>query len=902
MPAASQDRSSPVRTSRLKRLGIKLLVALVVLYALYEIFMAWVNIRTNVLWYRSVDAGSVYGTVLGTQILLFTLVGVLTALAVGASLLLVIRHRPRFRPNPQRHKWRHRYLRFEKRYRLWVVVVVALFLGVRLGTRATHRWQAFLMWRHAEPFGQTDPQFHRDLSYYVSVLPFHQAVVGWLTSIVVTCLVVTLVAAYLYGALRIRGRGRKLTPALKAQISVLLGLYLLLKAASYWLSRYSLTTSNRGPVTGLSYTDVHATLPGLTVLVVIALLAGLLLIANAWLGRLRWIAVGVGGMLVAALLFGTVWPSLVYRFREQPSASTLDRPSIEHNQAATMKAFGLDHDITTQEYGAAGSTPTTTSVARARRTAQIRLLDPNQMTPTFNNKQEIQAFYQFKSPLDIAHYPLGARDQDIAIAARELNLSGISRSSWSNNHLIYTHGYGVVAAPTDEMDQKTGTPIFINGGLPPVNQIPVDVPQIYFGQHAPSYSIVGQPKGSTTNVEFDHPSTNGGSNGVHNTYQGAGGVPIGSRLTRLLYAVKLGDPNIFFSSGINSGSQLLTVRDPRNRVSKVAPWLTLDGDVYPALVDGRVQWIVDGYTSSANYPDSQQINLHQATANSLTNATGITSQPNKRVNYLHNSVKAVVDAYSGKVTLYSWNQAAQPDPILQTWENAFPGLVQPESSIPASLLPHLRYPQDLFDVQRSLLTQYHVADASDFYNGADFWKIPNDPTLAATKTLNGGGIGNGASPTLPSTYMSLSPTGDTAAQWALSSPMVTLNYRQLAGFLTVNAQPGPDYGTFTLLDFPAGQSVASPAQVQNDIESDNHIASALTLLRGNSKVVLGNLLTIPLDNKVLYVEPVYTEARGTNTYPKLSRVIAVYGDGQPAFKPTLNAALRLAIANDAERG
>ena len=736
MPAASQDRFSPVPTSRLKRLGIRLVVALFVLFLVYEAVMALVNIRTNVLWFHSVDNGSVYSTVLGAQILLFLVFGVLTALAVAGVLMLVVRTRPRFRPDPHRQKWRHRFLRFEKRWRVWLIVAIALYLGIRMGSRAAHRWQAYLMWRHAQPFHSTDPQFHRDLSYFTSVLPFHLAVVNILTSIVVTCLVATLIAGYLYGALRIRGRGRKLSPALKAQVSVLLGVYLLLKAASYWLGRFQLTTSNRGPVTGLSYTDVHATLPGLTILAVLAVVFGVLLIANAWLGRLRWIGVALGGMIVAALLFGTVWPSLVYRFREQPSASTLDRSSIEHNQAATLKAFGLDKDITTQEYGASGSAPTTTSVAQARRTAQIRLLDPNKLTPTFNNKQEIAPFYQFKSPLDIGHYPLGARDQDVAIAARELNLSGISRSSWSNNHLIYTHGYGVVAAPTDRMGE---TPDFINGDLPPVNQIPVKVPQIYFGQHSPSYSIVGQPPGSTKNVEFDHPSTNGGSNGVHNTYQGDGGVPIGSRLTRLLYAVKLRDPNIFFSSGINSGSQLLTVRDPRTRVAKVAPWLTLDGDVYPALVDGRVQWIVDGYTSSATYPDSQQVNLHQATSNSLTNATGIASQPNKKVNYLHNSVKAVVDAYTGQVTLYSWNQETQPDPVLQTWEDAFPGLVQPESSIPPALLPHLRYPQDLFDVQRSLLTQYHVADASDFYNGADFWKVPNDPTLAATKTLNGGG-------------------------------------------------------------------------------------------------------------------------------------------------------------------
>jgi uncharacterized membrane protein (UPF0182 family) len=883
-----------------KRLGIRLLVVLAVLYAAYRLFMALVNIRTNVLWYRSVDAGSVYDTVLRSQVLLFAVFGVLTTAAVAASLVLVIRHRPRFRPNPARHKWRARYLRFEKRYRLWLIGVVALYLGVRVGTRATHRWQSFLLWRHAQPFHQTDPQFHRDLSYYVAVLPFHKAVVGWLTSVVVTCLVVTLVAGYLYGALRIRGRGRKLTPALKAQLSVLLGLYLLVKAASYWLQRYSLTTSNRGPVTGLSYTDVHAVLPGLTVLTIVAVLAAVLLFANAWLGRLRWIAVALGGMLVAALVFGALLPTLVYKFREQPSASTVDRTLIERNQAATLQAFGLDKNVTTQEYGAPGTAPTTATVAKARRNAQIRLLDPNQLSPTFNNKQEIEAYYQFKTPLDLGHYLLDSRDQDVAIAARELNLSGISRSSWSNNHLIYTHGYGVVAAPTDEMDEKTGTPNFINGGMPPVNKLPVDVPQIYFGQHSPSYSIVGQPKGSTKNVEFDHPSTNGSPNGAHTTYTGDGGVPIGSRLTRLLYAVKLGDPNIFFSSGINSASQLLTVRDPRQRVSQVAPWLTLDGDVYPALVDGRVEWVVDGYTSSNTYADSQRINLHQATANSLTNARGIASQPSTHLNYMQNSVKAVVDAYTGQVSLYSWNQQNQPDPVLQTWESAFPGLVQPESSIPSALMPHLRYPQDLFDVQRSLLTQYHVTDPSDFYNGSDFWKIPNDPTLGATLTLNGSGPR--ASAAMPSAYMALSATGDGVARWAVSTPMVTLNYRDLAAFLSVNAQPGPDYGKFTLLDFPAGQSIESPAQIQNDIESDNAIARALTLQRGgNSKVVLGNLLTIPLDNKVLYVEPVYTQARAANSFPILRHVIAVYGDGQPAFEPTLDQALRQAIANDAAR-
>jgi uncharacterized protein len=906
VPTAPPERLLALTSPRWKRLAIRLVGVAIVVIALGYAFLAFVSIRTNVLWFRSVHADDVYGTILRAQILLFCVFGVLTALAVAASLLVVIRLRPKFRPDPGRHKWRARFIRYESRVRTALIVVIAVYLGVRAGSRATHRWQTYVMWRHAEPWHRTDPQFHRDISYYVSILPFHKMVVSYLSSIVVLCLVVTLVAGYLYGALRLRPRrsARRMTPAFKAQLSVLIGLFLLLKAASFWLSRYALSTSNRGPVTGLSYTDVHAVLPALTILVVVALLCAALLFANVGLGRLRWMALGVIGLYAASYVLGSLYPSLVHRYREQPSAATLDRTTIERNQAATLAAFGLDHQVTTQEFGtgASASTSAGTSAAAAQQTAQIRLLDPNQLTPTFNVKQELQAYYQFKSTLDIDHYPIGDHDQDVAIAVRELNLAGISRQTWANKHLVFTHGYGVVAAPTDQMDEKTGTPNFVNGGLPPQNQIPVDEPRIYFGQNSPGYSIVGRPKGSTKNLEFDYPSSNGGSQGARTTYDGGGGVPIGSRFTRFLYAVKLSDPNILFSSDVNSGSQLLTVRNPRQRVAQVAPWLTLDGDVYPAVVGGRVQWVVDGYTSSSNYPGSERVNLRNATTSSLTASGSTVPQPNTSVNYLQNSVKAVVDAYTGRVTLYEWNQDNQPDPLLKTWENAFPGLVQPESDIPQDLLSHLRYPQDLFDVQRLLLTQYHVSDPGDFYNGSAFWKVPSDPTVAATHSLNSGGKG-GASPSLPSAYMSLSPTGNGRAQYSLSTPMVTLNYRDLAGFLSVNSVPGPDYGKFTLLTFPSGQQFESPAQIQNDVESDNVISKALTLQRGgNSKVVLGNLLTIPLAGKVLYVEPVYTQAQGGNSFPILRHVIAVYGDGQPAFKPTLAAALTQAIANDSSSG
>ena len=423
------------------------------------------------------------------------------------------------------------------------------------------------------------------------------------------------------------------------------------------------------------------------------------------------------------------------------------------------------------------------------------------MSPTFNVEQQLQSYYNFKSTLDTGHYEVNGRPQDVALAVRQLRSSAIPSRSWVNSHLVYTHGYGVVAAPTTEVDPKTESPVFLDGGIPPRQQIRVSRPQVYFGQgFAPSsYAIVGQPRGSRQQLEFDHPGGGGSAKSVRTTYHGTGGVGIGSTLRRLLFAVQLHDPNILFSSEVNSASQLLTVRDPRARVAQVAPWLTLDGDVYPAVVNGQIKWIVDGYTTSSNFPESQLVNLHSATRTTLTANGASIAQPNTTVNYLHNSVKAVVDAYTGRVTLYQWNQRAQPDPLLKAWEGAFPGLVKPQSAITPALLAQLRYPTDLFNVQRTLLARYHVTKAPSFYSGNDFWTVPTDPTVAATSTINARSAAGVSSPPLPARYMSISADGYGPERYSLSSPMVTLNGHGLAAFVDVDSQPGPDYGKFTVL-------------------------------------------------------------------------------------------------------
>ncbi len=877
--------------SRLRRIALVVIGLVVVGYGLWYALRAFVSIETNLLWFRSITHESVYTRTLWTEVLLFAVFGVLMAAVVSYTLVVFYRYKPRFRPDPLRQRWRYYYSRLEKRLRVWLLAIIVVYFGVSMGARASGGWQTWLAWRNSTKVGQVDPQFHRDVSYFLFVYPLHRMVLTFLFRIVATAIIALLVTAWVYGSLRFRGPQPRMTPALRVQLSILLAAYAVLKAFGYWLDRYALATSNRGVVTGPSYTDVHAAIPGKTVLVFIAAVCAAILLASAVWSTRRLMALGVAVLAGSALIFGVIWPSVVQRFRDKPAASQLELKYIARNITATRDAFGLGN-ITTQTLPGTPTLSGASLSAQVGRNAQINLLDPNQLSPTFAVQQQVRSFYSFKSTLDIDRYPINGQLRDVAIAARELNTSGLPNSlSWTNSHLVYTHGYGVVAAPTDQLSAD-GVPAFVEGDIPPRGELGLTVPQIYYGQRSNSYSIVGGAPGSKPR-EFDHPASSGTSQ-ANTTHLGGGAVPVGSLFHRLLYAWKLHSSSILFSSEINSHSQLIYNTNPRSRVAAVAPWLTLDGDTYPVVTNGRVVWVVDGYTTSNSYPYSQQINLRNATTTSYTQNGSSVVQPSTSINYMRNSVKAVVDAYTGKVTLYAWNQASDPDPILRTWEKAFPGLVKPQQDIPAALLPHLRYPPDLFNVQRSLLTSYHITDASDFYSGADFWKVPLDPVLSSTTTTNS--LGNKVTkspPTQPSYYFSLSPTGNSAPVFSLSTTMTTLNRLNLTAFLSVDSQPGPGYGHMTLLESPATRNFESPSQIQNDIESTSAVAKALSLQRvGNSTVIVGNLEAMPLAGEMLYVEPIYTESKSATTpNPILRYVVTVYADNHIGFAPSLNTAL-----------
>jgi uncharacterized membrane protein (UPF0182 family) len=466
----------------------------------------------------------------------------------------------------------------------------------------------------------------------------------------------------------------------------------------------------------------------------------------------------------------------------------------------------------------------------------------------------------------VDRYTINGVSRDAVVAVRELNIEGNPSRNWINDHLVYTHGFGFVAAYGNTVDAD-GKPNFAVGDLPPTKGLGAFEPRIYFGENVPTYSIIGGKK-TNSPVEFDYPDDSS-SNGQKNyTYTGKGGVPVGSTLNKLIFAIKYSEQRILLSNIINKDSKILYNRAPRDRVAKVAPWLTLDGDPYPSVVNGRIMWIIDGYTTSSGYPYSKSTSLSAATADALTNqSASITAQTNQNVNYIRNSVKATVDAYDGTVSLYQWDEK---DPVLKTWMKSFPGTVKPKSAISKSLLEHIRYPEDIFRVQREILSSYHVKTAAAFYGGQDFWRVPRDPsTFGANASAQ------------PPYYTTLQMPGAAAPAFSLTTPFVPRGGREnLSAFASVNSTAGPNYGKITVLQLPRSTNIAGPSQVASNFEAKPDVANALSLLRqGGSDVVLGNLLTLPVGNGLLYVQPVYVRATSNAAaYPLLQKVLVSFGD------------------------
>ncbi|MHC5908315.1 UPF0182 family membrane protein [Streptomyces sp. S6] len=875
MPDRGGGPTGPrIRVGRPSRRARTLLLTLGVLAVLGMAFTMFAGFWTDWLWYRSVKYSSVFTTTLWTKVGLFFVFGLLMALAVGFNIWLSHRLRPPLAAMSVEQQSLDRYRMGIAPYKRWLLLGITALVGLIAGASASGQWRTWLMWVNGVSFGKKDPQFHLDVSFFAFDLPWYRFLLGFGFATTIISLIAAALTHYLYGGLRVTSPGARATSAATGHLSVLIGVFVALKAVAYWLDRYGLAVKSSDfkatdSWTGLRYVDANAYLPAKTILFCIAVICALLFFATLWRRTWQLPVIGFGLMVLSAILIGGLYPAIVQKFQVQPNEQAKEAPYVEKNLKATREAYGID-DAQVTEYSGKPAPATDKAKLRASAdaTASVRIMDPNIISPTFQQLQQIRNYYAFPTNLDVDRYGKNGKDQDTVIGLREINLAGIPKKNWINNHFRYTHGYGAVAAKGTSVDSE-GRPVFTESDLPSTGELGEYQQRIYYGERTTTYSIVGGPQ-----KEIDYSDDSGEKT---TSYTGKSGVNLSNPVNRAAYAVAFGEPQILYSGAIGEGSRILYNRTPKERVEAVAPWLTIDGDAYPAVVNKRIQWIVDAYTTTNGYPYASRTTLGDTTADSLTaanNSRAVVAQQNQ-VNYIRNSVKATVDAYTGEVKLYQWDTQ---DPVLKTWMKAFPDTVEPRAAISKDLMDHLRYPQDLFKVQRELLTRYHVKDATTFLSGSEVWQVPDDPT-------------NKSGDAVPPYYLSLKMPDQKQQAFSLTTTLTPNGRDNLSAFVAVDAEAGTaDYGKIRILKLPTSTTVDGPKQVQSQFNSEQDIAESIRLLRGgDSEVEYGNLLTVPLDGGLLYVEPVYVRGGGLK-YPLLRKVLVTY-NGNTAFEDTLEAAL-----------
>lgn len=873
----------------------------VILAALLFLFVIVSNVWTDVLWYDQLEAVRVFWTQWGAQIGVGTVAVLILAVVIWLNMKLAYPADGIPEPGAIRNRNLDPYRDGISKYRKAAFYGLPLLFGLMFAAGTGSQWRTILLFINREPFNEVDPQFGIDIGFFVFTLPMLSLILSFIVRLLIASWTVALVMHYLYGGIDPTQKPMYFSKKARIHLAVLGAISSLTAAAYFWLSRYELLVSENARYAGASFTEVQASLPAREIMAGICVIIAGIFVYVAVRGAVRIVVTGIAVAIVAQIVVGTAYPALVQQFQVQPNAVELESPYIQRNIDATLKAYGLE-DIDIQTYNA--ETEATAGQLRkdSQSTAQIRLIDPNIVSPTFNQLQQNRQYYGFAQQLAVDKYTIEGEMRDTVIAVRELNLDGLGddQRTWVNDHTVFTHGYGVVAAYGNTA-QNDGRPAFFEQGIPSVGELGDYEPRVYFGQNLPDYSIVGAPEGSDP-WELDYPNDDAPNGQVNNTFEGDGGPNIGNLWNKIMFATKFRDQEIFFSDRVNENSQILYDRDPHTRVEKVAPYLTLDSKAYPAVVDmdgdedtpKDLVWIIDGYTTTNQYPYSARESLEDATTTTDPNSQIVGYIP-EEVNYIRNSVKAVVNAYDGSVTLYQWDEE---DPILKAWDKIFPGQLTSMDEMSGDLMSHVRYPEDLFKVQRQLLTRYHVTDAASFYSGGDFWNIPPDPT-----------VGEGATTTAqPPYYQTLQMPGTDEATFSLSTSFIpggNTDRNVLTGFLAVNADAGSetgvkddDYGQLRLLELPRDLTVPGPGQVQNNFNANADVSRELNLLRqGGSTVRSGNLLTLPMGDGLLYVQPVYVQASQGTSYPLLQYVLVAFGD-QVGFAPTLDEALDQVFEGD----
>jgi uncharacterized membrane protein (UPF0182 family) len=825
------------------RTAVLLVVALLVL----GLFGQAVPLYIDWLWFQEVAYPQVFLASLGFRGALFT------AVAIGVLLFLYVNLTVAARTARPDVLWELEdqlglpgRVVIEPLLRRFMPVVLALISFVA-GLRASARWDTLLAYLNAVSFGTSDPLFERDLAFFVFTLPFWRLILGWATALVVGTLVLTLVVYVLQRSLVLTARGPRLAAGARTHLLILGALLLLLTAADFWLDRFELVYSPRGLVFGASYTDTYASLPVLGVLTVLAVLAALACVAQLTRTGLRLVGVALGTLVAVWVLGLGVYPALLQRLRVAPNELAAERPFIAHNIRMTRQAYGLDR-IEEREFPADEALDARALERNAPTIKNIRLWDHRPLLRTFGQLQEIRTYYKF-TDVDNDRYVLNGEYQQLMLSPRELSYQHLPGGrSWINEHLTFTHGYGVIVGPVSRITTE-GLPELLVKDIPPQSEgfPPITRPEIYFGEISNEYVLV-----RTRSQELDYPR---GDQNVYSTYQGRGGIPISSWLRKLMIAARFGEIKILLSNDLTPESRVMMHRSVADRVRLIAPFFRYDRDPYLIVTeDGRLVWMIDGYTATDRYPYSD---------------------PVRNVgNYVRNSVKATVDAYHGTVTFYL---ADPTDPIVKVYDRAFPGLLQPLDRMPEDLRRHIRYPEDFFTIQARKYAVYHMEDPQVFYNKEDLWAIPRRTVEGRERELE-------------PYYTIMRLPGEQREEFILLTLFNPSRRDNMIAWLAARSDP-PTYGRLIVYNFPKQKLVYGPRQIDARIDQDPVISQQLSLWnQRGSTVIRGSLLAIPIDQSLIYVQPLYLAASEQGALPELRRVIVAYGN-QIAMEPTLEQSL-----------
>ena len=757
------------------------------------------------------------------------------------------------------------------RYRLWGSIGLSLFLGAG----ASQLWEQVLLFLNQQSFGVTDPVFQADVSRYVFGLPLYRLFVSWGFQLVIFTSLIIVLFFVATGALQLRqGRLPEVSSGAKAHLSVLLAFIAILKAFAYRLDSMELLYSPRGKVFGASYTDVIAHLPALNLLILISLFGAVLLLVN--IKRRGWLlpATAISLWLAVSIIVGGLVPAAIQRFRVVPDELNKELPYVENHIDYTRLAYGLD-SIEEKSFAASPDLSQDDISNNKQTVDNIRLWDPTVLAETYSQLQEIRAYYALQE-VDVDRYRINGELTQVMVAARELDQTNLPAVGWVNERLQYTHGFGVVFSPANNVASQ-GQPDFYVKGVPAtttVAELEVEQPRIYFGESADSVEYVVV---NSLQDEVDYPLSTEGQSVAYTNYSGDGGVGIGSFFRRLGFALRYSELNLLISNQLSDDSKLIMERNIVSRVKKAAPFLYTDNDPYLALIDGNLFWIIDMYTVSDKYPYAQPADTRRINENS-----GLPVN----FNYLRNSVKAVVNAYDGTMNFYVVDEN---DPIMTAYNDIFPDLFSPKSEMSSELLDHIRYPEDLFTIQSDMYRDYHMTDPRVFYADEDPWVIPSDSsTTPRVATLRGEFTEIGFKPMLPY-YLLMSLPGETDLSYLIFQPFNPENRPNMQSFLVADADP-ENYGQLIDFRLPKGEFVDGPSQVATRINQDPDISQIFTLLdQQGSSVIKGNLFVVPINQSILYYQPIYLQGE-QNPLPEFKFVVVVFQD-RIIMSETLSEAL-----------